>query len=380
MMKRLSRFVVSIWLIFCVAAIAPQAYAVGTDGTDVPYDTGKINFETMSWDELIEEFLAAYKVSEGQVTIGYYNTVTGEEHFYDADRYMVSGSMYKVPLAMVYVEKDAAGEIDIENGGIGALPYKLLLEGIIVDSNNSYAETLFYALGSYYQYRRIIAPYMGEDPDAVDAKYYENNFFTARQMVTCLQKLYDEQETFGYVIELMKQAEPENYFQRYEDRYEVAHKYGWVTDELGYLHMNDCGIVYTDDPYILVCFTDGAIDPYGILGSLVTLMSDYTQYQYQERIAAEEAEAERLRAEQEAAVQEALQQEPVNNGPQEEVEEPEKPREVGRIVVLTVSFALALGLAIYAEIKKGGVVFKRMLIAVVCLLLVFALWFVSTSV
>ena len=374
MMKKISKLLFFICIILCLVVMAPEARAA------------EIDFEGKSWDEVIEEFLAEYNVSEGQVTIGYYNTVTEEEHFYDADRYMITGSMYKVPLTMVFAEKAAAGEIDLEKDTAEGFRYTVLMEGAIVQSNNDYAATLWRKLGSYHEYRRVIAPYMGEDPDNVDEKYYENNFFTARQMLTCLKRLYGDEEKYGTVIELMKKAEQREYFCRHEDRYQVAHKYGYLADDArGILYLNDCGIIYTDDPYLLVCFTAGVEKPYGLIGNLCTLMSDYTQYQRKARLDAEAAaEAERRRAEAEAAIQEAREQGLIPATP--EVQAPEEasvevPAETGknRLVLLIVLFALCGGLTIYAEIKSERFDLKRLLLGLFCILACLYFWLSATS-
>ena len=263
----------SLAVVLCFVLSAPRAFAA------------EIDFADKSWDEVIDEFLAEYHAEEGQVTIGYRNTVTGEEHFYDPDRYMVSGSMYKVPLTMVFAEKAAAGEIDLEKDKTAGYSYRFLMENALVNSNNDSAAALWRSLGSYREYRQIIAPIMGEAPDTVDEKYYENNFFTARQMLTCLKNLYADPDKYQVVIDLMGQAGQDEYFCRHEDRYKVAHKYGyWADDSQGILYLNDCGIVYTDEPYLLVCFTAGVELPYGVLSRLCKLMSDYTQYRYQARL------------------------------------------------------------------------------------------------
>ncbi len=378
-MKKISRLIICIGLLFCFAVAAPAAWAEEA--------VQEVELEGKSWDDLMGDFLEYYHVAEGQVTIGYYNTVTGEEHYYDPDRYMVTGSMYKVPLTMVFADKDAAGELDLETGATGGFKYTTLMKGAIVDSNNDYAAVLWRALGSYHEYRRIIAPYMGEDPDNVDAKYYENNFFTARQMLTCLKKLYEGSETYSYIIELMKAAEQSEYFCRHEDRYEVAHKYGYLADDSkGVLYLNDCGIVYTEEPYLLVCFTAGAEKPYGILSNLCTLMSDYTQYQYEQRKEQEAAaEAERMRQEAQEALERAREEgrvpeasaAPGAASPQEAEEE--APGTVSRAVVLAVLFLLCGGLIVLAEVKSGSFTWKRLLLALLCALLSLLFWVSSVS-
>ena len=369
-MKRIVRFA-AIVLLLCLVLGSGSAYADDEDLAD------------KSWDEVIGAFLEEFDAQEGQVTIGYYNTVSGEEYFYDPDRYMVTASMFKVPLCMVFAEKEANGEISWDDLASG-YRYSVLVEGAIVNSNNDYAEKLWKKLGSYRRYREIIAPYMGEDPETVDAKYYENNFFTARQMLTCLQRLYGDQETYGTIIDLMKRGQPKEYFRRYENRYEVAHKYGYLTEGYG-LHLNDCAVVYTDEPYLLVCFTYGLAKPYEFLGKLCTLMSDYTQYNTARRL---EEEAEAARAAEEAAREQAEKdllsaetsperdtppekegEQPARVPASENEKEPWRAFSSARGFLLSALFAAAAVLTVFRRIGKGSVEPKETLFSLAALLL-----------
>ena len=69
---------------------------------------------------------------------------------------------------------------------------------------------------------------------------------------------------------------------------ETVHKYGFLENDYT-LYMNDCGIVYTDEPILIVCFTDGQFNAYDVLGRFCTLMCDYAQYTAAHRQAAEGA-------------------------------------------------------------------------------------------
>ena len=372
-MKKIVKLLFSLSLILSLGLnFLPVAFA---DEKDV---AGK------TWDEIVEGLLAEHNTTEGQVTLGYYNTVTGEEQFYDGDRYMVSGSMFKVPLSMVFAEKEAAGEIAWDDLSRSGYRYNVLVEGAIVNSNNDYAAKLWGQLGSYHDYRRIIAPYMGVDPDNVDDKYYENNFFTARQVISCLKYLYENRETFSYIIDLMKQAQQSEYFCRREDRYEVAHKYGYLADDAkGVLYLNDCGIVYTDDPYVLVCFTAGVETPYGVLADYCTLMSDYTQYQRKERIRAEAAAAE---AERLAALEQEAGENGEESGPSEADEAGNTESKAGREkrsfpgwLMIPAAFAVFAAIAVADAWKSGEVDPKRLALIFAAMLMGLAFWFVSAS-
>ncbi len=276
---KLLKTALSAALILCLLlAVLPAASALEEDE----------RFAGKTWLEVVEEFNERMSIRDQNVAYGYRNTVTGEEHFFNGDTYMVSASMYKVPLNMMVAEELYNGEIDWDTQ-FGGLTYRKLQEGSIIHSDNDYARILWQHVGNgnYRTYRRAIAPLMGEDADTVDPKYYENNFFTPRQMIHCLNELYTNAERYPGVIECMKLAEPKNYFRRNETRFEIAHKYGFLEDTT--LHMNDCAIVYTDEPILIVCFTDGQFNAYDVLAEFCTLMCDYAQYTTAHRQAAEGA-------------------------------------------------------------------------------------------
>ena len=146
-------------------------------------------------DGLMAEFMLAHHLDESNFSLCYYNTVTGEEHYHRGDEYMITGSMFKVPLNMLYTEKVAKGEIDWDTK-FGGIAYSNLLEWSIINSDNQMAEILWKATGSYRTYRELICPYMGVDAATVDAMYWVNNYFTSEQMIYCLKTLYENQENF----------------------------------------------------------------------------------------------------------------------------------------------------------------------------------------
>ena len=279
------------------------------------------------WETRLLLMLQEHDANPDTIGAGYYNFATGEEHYYNGDQYRVSGSMYKVPLNMLFLDWIAEGKITLDES-IGGYRYAQLLEGTIIDSNNEYAKLLWDYAGAtietnpastlYHRYRILIAPIMGEDPDNVDEKYYENNFFTPRQVITCLRHLYDGGERYDRLIETMQRAEPEKYFKLRERRFNIAHKYGWYAED-PILYLNDCALCFTEDPIAIVLFTTGTENAYGVLTDFCTLMCDYAEEKHAERLeqareeeqaAALAAEQDRLTAEAAAEPQEAGRSEP----------------------------------------------------------------------
>ena len=266
-MLNIKKLVVGFLAALCmISALLPAALAAPAE------DDG-------SWDEIIADFLDKYedRNKSCSITLGYRNLVTGEEHFYKGGEYMLACDMYKVPLNMYFTEKIYNGEMDGDTE-IGGVKYSEILEGTIVHSSNSKSELLISELGGYNDYRRAICQYMGENPDTVDAKYYENNFFTAEQMIFCLRTLYENQESFPGLVDCMLDAEPDRFFNYHEQQYDVAHKYGYMADpDNGKRYQNDCAIVYTEEPIAIVIFTDNSPDSDNALADYCTLMADYAQ-------------------------------------------------------------------------------------------------------
>ena len=296
------------------AAAEEPEQAEQTEQTDQASDEER--FAGKTWDQVVEEFLQSWGTEEKKVGIGYYNTVTGEEHYVNPDQYMVSASMYKVPLNMVFLDRVSSGEMDWDTT-ISGYPYEQALEQTIVHSDNNIAVNMVrWVLGNgrWQEGRRALAPYCGLDPETVDYKFLENNFSTPRQMISCLRLLYENQDRFPRIIETMQRAEPTEYFKRRERRFNIAHKYGFLQEEY-HLYMNDCGIAFTDEPILMVLFTDNVVHAYDVLTEFCTLMCDYAQYHHVLRLEEEAAEAERqrqeaerLEAERRAAEETAAQQ------------------------------------------------------------------------
>ena len=283
LMKKLLCLLAALCILF---SLLPTAFAEGADDE---------RFKDKTWDEIVDAFFAEHSVGPGFITFGYYNTVTGEEHYYDGDKYVVAASMFKIPLNMLFTEKIANGEMDWDTS-IRGIAYENILEWTIVNSDNQMAEYLWKATGSYRTYRELICPYMGVDPETVDAMYWKNNYFTSEQMIHCLKTLYENPDRFPRVVDTMLKAEPDNYFNYHEQEFDIAHKYGYLEDDGG-LYLNDCAICFTDDPILLVIFTFGIPRPYEALSDFCTLMCDYTQYQTALRREEEARQAE------EAAIQ-----------------------------------------------------------------------------
>lgn len=284
-------------LICLFAALCLLPIRTAASFAEEPAAEGEERFSGKTWEQVTEAFIKERHADVGTVTIGYCNTVTGDEQYYNGDEYMISGSLYKVPLNMVYIDRINDGEMDWDSTVCG-YRYETALRESIVYSNNKISQAMAYALGNgnWHAFRETLVPYMCIGQENVEELFYKNNYSTARQMICCLKLLFENQDRYPRIIDLMKEAEPNNYFLKHPQKVEVAHKYGYLADG-GILYLNDCGFCYTEDPFCLVVFTAGIMNPYEFLTDYCALMIDYTEYQTALR------HEEELRRSREEAVQ-----------------------------------------------------------------------------
>ena len=281
-------------LILCLAlalSVAPAALAESAAETASADD---VRFAGKTWEEVLRGLMDEYGTFDEGITAGYYNTVTGEEHYFRGDVYMVSGSMYKVPLNMYYAEKISSGEMQWTDT-VGGIDYRRAQEWTIVNSNNDMAASMWKAMGGYREFREGIAKYMGVDIATAPDPYFDGRAqFTAEQMIFCLKELYFHQDKYPGIVENMLKAERSNYFLRNAQSVEVAHKYGWFipSENQSMLYMDDCAIVYTEDPILIVLNTAGIHNPYAFMADFCTLMIDYTEYHTAQRYIQAAAEQE----------------------------------------------------------------------------------------
>lgn len=324
LMKTLQKLLAAAFVLCLLLTIIPCASADDAQESAHSYD-----FSGKTWDEVIADFMEKYPgYYDTEVALGYYNTVTGEEYYLNPDSYIDAASTYKVPLNMLYAEKIADGEMTLDTEICG-YSYSELLHRTIVDSSNELAALLWENYGGYNVYRHDIAKYASPDPDSIDRTFYINNYITARQALTILRTLYENQERFPYIIDTMKEAEPDNYFNSGESRFEIAHKYGLLKitekipaepvdsdsedeeaappaekEEIKHYYINDTAIVYTDEPIIIVYLSDKSPCAFEMMSAYCTLMCDYTQYHSNLRAKQAASAAKAVGAESEKALAE----------------------------------------------------------------------------
>lgn len=212
--------------------------------------------------------METYGLTEDNFSMGYYNTATGESWYYNGGTPMVGGSVYKLPLNMLYEEKLNAGELSPDDL-VGGYTVEKAMYFSLVESNNDVSAALEEALGTHDQFRALIARYFGVESGGLPREFVEGNNFSAEYTIRMLRYLYDNGEDYPRVLSLLKQAQPGKYFRAGVTEYEVAQKYGYYE---GYL--DDAAVIYTPRPFLLAVFTCGVREE--VLGDIAAAMTAYT--------------------------------------------------------------------------------------------------------
>ena len=191
-------------------------------------------------------------------SVGFCYTATGDCWYYNADVFMYSASLYKVPVAMLAAEKVAAGELSQEDTSMGvSLSY--LEESALIYSNNDSGHMLVHLMGGtdWGKCSDQLIRYTDLDEDYFIPDFYGSSFYTARFMTQVMRTLCEGREDrFPYVIECMLQAQPEGYMNlTLKDRYPIAQKYGAYQEDNGPNNNHAAAIIFTPNPIVVVVMT-----------------------------------------------------------------------------------------------------------------------------
>ena len=297
-------------LLVLLMVCGTAAAANGGPTYDAPTD-----FEGMTLEQVMDEFMEENGLNESNFCISYYNTVTGESYAFNDEKFSIAASTYKLPLNMYFYEMQRDGEID------GDAPFRYtgltlnqVHEQSIVNSNNELSEAMMYYWGDHKTYKDNMRKYFTMTDEEIDPSYYNGNYYCVRMMMDCLHYLYDNSDDFEELLGYMKIAKPGEHFKRFIDEYEVAHKYGSVQ-----VFENDVGIIYAPQPILLAVYTQGI---YGevLCGKAARLLTNYTVWQEEHS----EPEPEMMELEEAEVVPEEVSttsEEPVEELPAEQPEE-----------------------------------------------------------
>ena len=223
---------------------------------------------------LLEEYIQNKKINGNNISIAYYNTVSGAQYLWNGDKYFTAASIYKLPLNMYYYELEAAGEISPDTR-IGGYPLSYCHKLSLQYSNNELSEAMQYRLGTYRQYKTLMAKYGGVPAEELPEIYYSGNYFNTAFILNTLKILYERSDFFSEAIGYLKDATPGQWFEAGvpDSECTIAQKYGWLKS--GYAHT--AGIVYAEEPFLLVVFTQNVGYGERVPGEIARICYDYTQ-------------------------------------------------------------------------------------------------------
>lgn len=219
-------------------------------------------------EEIVQKYIKNKNLDEHNFAFFYYEPETQKKYIYNGETYFTAASTIKVPLAMIYYDKINNGDLNAsstfqymkdnfeEGAGTTAAFYKVgdnvplpyLLEQMIVNSDNTATNILKTGLGGEKAYRILIKQYTKQN---LPVEFNENNITSANYALDVLTKLYENQEKYKDLIELMKKSSGGGYLKKNIITFDVAHKYGSFE---GFIH--DYGICFTKQEYLIGVFTN----------------------------------------------------------------------------------------------------------------------------
>ena len=309
-----------------LAAQFSAAFAEGTAASaDASENSGIIDAEALNqWAEgILKE--RGINTDWQDLSIGFCYTGTGDTWYWNADVWMYSASMYKVPVSMLMAEKEAAGELTPESS-INGTTLEYLESTALVYSNNDSGHSMVSWLGGTYagkcsdqtiKYTDLPESYFSSD-------FYDVSYYTARYMTQVMKALYfGGPERFPHVTDYLLTAQPGAYYKlnpEFSQKYQIAQKYGAYEERNGSNNNHCAAIIYTPHPIVVVVMSRNVMDYQNLISQVGMYLADYAleldvkveelkaaaaaaQKAAEEAAAAEAAAQEESTAETETAVQ-----------------------------------------------------------------------------
>ena len=328
-MKRTGRQILSLMMtILLLAATCTAAFAEATPaegaaaaapGADAQLpaaeDSGIIDAAALQ--QWMDNFAQEHNLKQDYMrfSVGFWYSGTGDSWYYDADQWMYSASLYKVPVSMLMAEKEAAGELTLESV-VNGTTLEYLESTALVYSNNDSGHSMVSWLGGTYAGKCSDMTIKFTDlPDSYfDQDFYDVSYYTARYMTQVMRTLYQGGDTkFPHVLDYLKQAQPDDYYNRnaaLKGSYTIAQKFGAYEEGNGNNNNHCAAVIYTPNPIVVTVMTRNVGDYQNIIAEVGGHLAEYaleldqkleSWKQEQEAQAAAERAAAELAAAQQAA-------------------------------------------------------------------------------
>ncbi len=265
-------------LALCAVLLLPMAaFADGEDQGEVEEDqTGFAVIDSDDLNKLIEDYLTARNLRKDRVSIGYCYLDTGDTWYYNGDVWRYSAAMYRLPLTMIFAEKEYEGELT-QDSDLKGQTLAQAEENILVYDSKDATNKLMEILGGEREARTLYRAFSEMPEDSYDPDFLDYSYFSARFTTDVIKTLYFENERFPGIIDLLKRSDNDKYFHRtLGGEYEVAQKAGVFTDRRGVQYNNDTAIIYTEHPFALTIMTQDLGTDDSLIADLAVLFKDYT--------------------------------------------------------------------------------------------------------
>ena len=252
----------------------------------LPCAAAAYEFPQTTLEQAMADFRAEHGLNETNFAVSYENTVTGETYHYNEQTYFTGGSIYKLPLMMLYRDRILAGEFT-EQSVFNGWTFAEMEQQILVHSNNEMGLYLLRSYPSFRSYRTALASYSGLVPETLPAAYWSDNNFCTDFFLRVLEYFYAHSEdTYSTERDYLLQAQPGEYLKGQVSEYDIAQKYGWYNGAV-----NGVGVVYAPEPYLVAVFTQDVYDGAGVVSAANRLLCDYHDAAYVAAHPAQEPES-----------------------------------------------------------------------------------------
>ncbi len=282
-------------LLLCLALLLSlQTAALAETPEDSAPQESIIDEEALN--QWIDEYVQAHSLnrSGAEFSVGFCYTATGDCWFYNADKFMYSASMYKVPVSMLLAEKEAAGEIS-QDSSLNGYTLQYLESSALTHSNNDSGHAMVDYLGGTYQGKCSdqTIQYTDLSRDYFPKDFFDYSYYSARFMTQVMATLCEGgEERFPHVLECLLVAQPDSYLNlSLAGKYEVAQKYGAFTERNGNDNNHIAAIVYTPTPIVVVVMTRNVGDYQNRMAEIGAYLADYS-LELDEKLARREQEAQ----------------------------------------------------------------------------------------
>ena len=328
-MKKTSKRLLSlIMTILMLAAMGAAAFAeaipgepdsAGESAAPPATENGGI-IDASELQQWMDSFVQEHYLNQNYMrfSVGFWYSGTGESWYYDADQWMYSASLYKVPVSMLMAEKEAAGELTLDTV-VNGTTLEYLESTALIYSNNDSGHSMVSWLGGTYAGKcsDMTIKFTDLPESYFEQDFYDVSYYTARYMTQVMSTLYlGGEEKFPHVLDYLKQAQPEDYYNRntaLKNNYTIAQKFGAYEEANGNNNNHCAAVIYTPNPIVVTVMTRNVGEYQNIISAIGGHMADYALQLDQKLESWKQAQAEKAAAELAAAQQAAAEAAAVNS-------------------------------------------------------------------